>query len=96
MLPGASLNLLVFVLLPCLAVAGTGGEAGDCMEGWVDGRSVGLGCLLADQTTQQLNYPQAEAACKAALSTPCRGSGSLRHQERWGPGTERIYEGRVQ
>merc|ERR1719264_1040673 len=65
MQPGGFLKLVVALALPGLLVAGTGtGGEGDCMEGWVDGRSVGLGCLLADQTTQQLNYPQAEAACK--------------------------------
>ena len=63
MQPGGFLKLVVAVALPGLLVAGTGGE-GDCMEGWVDGRSVGLGCLLADQATQQLNYVEAEAACE--------------------------------
>ena len=62
---GAFLNLLVSVVLPGLVVAGTGaGGDGDCMEGWVDGRSVGLGCLLADPATQQQNYQEAQAACK--------------------------------
>ena len=63
---GAFLNLLVSVALPGLVVAGTGaGGDGDCLEGWVDGRSVGLGCLLADQATQQFNYNEAQAACQS-------------------------------
>ena len=44
--------------------AGAGSE-GDCLEGWLDGRSVGLGCLLADRATEQRNYYEAETACQA-------------------------------
>ena len=35
------------------------------LAGWLDGRSVGLGCLLADRSTEQLNYQEAGAACGA-------------------------------
>ena len=49
--------LVLAVSLPGLVVAD------DCLAGWLDGRSVGLGCLLADRTTEQLNYEEATAAC---------------------------------
>ena len=39
-------------------------EQGDCLDGWVDARSVGLGCLLADMDDANVNEPAAETVCK--------------------------------
>ena len=38
-------------------------EQGNCMEGWVDARSVGLGCILADMTSR-IDEPTAETVCQ--------------------------------
>ena len=54
--------VLVVVDLPGLAWARA--EA-DCQDGWVDGRSVGLGCLLADITTADMNLTSAQAVCQS-------------------------------
>ena len=37
---------------------------GDCMEGWVDARAVGLGCILADTNDANIDEPTAETVCK--------------------------------
>ena len=39
-------------------------EQGDCPEGWVDGSSVGLGCLYADMKDVNINETTAETVCK--------------------------------
>ena len=36
---------------------------GDCPDGWKDGSSVGLGCILADLGDGNVNEPDAEKAC---------------------------------
>merc|ERR1719481_572707 len=36
---------------------------GDCLEGWKDGSSVGLGCVLADLEDNNIDEPGAEEAC---------------------------------
>ena len=38
-------------------------EQGDCMEGWVDGSSVGLGCVYADLTDMDIDEVTAETVC---------------------------------
>ena len=38
-------------------------EQGECMEGWVDGSSVGLGCVYADMKDQNVNETTAETIC---------------------------------
>ena len=37
---------------------------GDCPEGWADGSSVGLGCVLPDLDDQQVDEPTAETVCR--------------------------------
>ena len=39
-------------------------EQGDCLEGWVDGGSVGLGCVLADLADMGAEEPTTETVCK--------------------------------
>ena len=39
-------------------------EQGDCLEGWVDASSVGLGCVLADLADMGAEEPTAETVCK--------------------------------
>ena len=39
-------------------------EQGECPEGWVDGSSVGLGCLYADLEDTNINEETAETICK--------------------------------
>ena len=56
------LTVALLVSLPDLAWAQT---ETDCPEGWLDGRSVGLGCLLADITTADMNQAEAFAVCQS-------------------------------
>ena len=58
MLPLHVLTVLVTGL--ALAQAET-----DCPEGWVEARSVGLGCLLADISTADMNQTSAQAVCQS-------------------------------
>ena len=94
---GAFLQLAVSLVLPGLLLA-------DCMEGWVDGTSVGLGCLLADQNTQQQNYYEATAACQnhgeggrlaeitsQAVFSPLIGPGQRRLGSHWSRASECCY-----
>ena len=37
---------------------------GDCPEGWADGSSVGLGCVLPDLNDQSVDEPTAETVCR--------------------------------
>ena len=37
---------------------------GDCPEGWADGKSVGLGCILPDLNDQSVDEPTAETVCR--------------------------------
>merc|ERR1712244_95745 len=37
---------------------------GDCPEGWADGTSVGLGCVLPDLNDESVDEPTAETVCK--------------------------------
>ena len=39
-------------------------QQGDCKEGWVDARSVGLGCIFADMEDANVDEPTAETVCK--------------------------------
>ena len=39
-------------------------QQGECMEGWVDASSVGLGCLLADVSNMGVEQPVAENNCR--------------------------------
>ena len=39
-------------------------EQGDCLDGWKDGTSVGLGCVLADLRDVNINETSAEYICK--------------------------------
>ena len=39
-------------------------EQGDCLEGWVDGSSVGLGCVLADITDMGTGEVAADTICR--------------------------------
>ena len=58
MLPLHVLTVVVTVVLPALAET-------DCPDGWVEARSVGLGCLLADISTQDMNLTSAQAVCQS-------------------------------
>ena len=37
---------------------------GDCLEGWYDGKSVGLGCVLPDLGDQNVDEATADTVCK--------------------------------
>merc|ERR1712154_578553 len=39
-------------------------EQGNCLEGWVDATSVGLGCILADMGDANIDEPTAETVCQ--------------------------------
>ena len=39
-------------------------DQGDCLDGWKDGSSVGLGCVLADLRDVNINETSAEYICK--------------------------------
>ena len=39
-------------------------QAEDCQPGWKDGREAGLGCLLADITTADMNVTEAWDVCR--------------------------------
>jgi len=39
-------------------------EQGECLEGWVDASSVGLGCVLADIGDMGAEEPTAETVCR--------------------------------
>ena len=39
-------------------------QQGECMEGWVDASSVGLGCVLADVSNMGVEQPVAESNCR--------------------------------
>lgn len=58
MLPRAGLTVLTVLVLQARAEA-------DCQAGWVDAGAVGLGCLLADITTADLNQTSAQAVCQS-------------------------------
>ena len=60
MLPPAGLTGLTVLTVLTVARAQT-----DCPDGWVEARSVGLGCLLADITTADMNFTQARAVCQS-------------------------------
>ena len=60
----ATAHLPVFTVL--VSVFAPQAEAQtDCPEGWVEAGSVGLGCLLADISTADLNQTQAQAVCQS-------------------------------
>ena len=39
-------------------------EQGNCLEGWVDGSSVGLGCILADITDMGTGEVSSDTICR--------------------------------
>ena len=79
-IPNISFSILVFGLVPmhCYAPAHLGPtfnisekgtinshQEGDCPDGWNDGSSVGLGCILADINNLGSDQPTSEAICKS-------------------------------